>query len=232
MAGGLIINTENIFIKKHRSDYLKIIAMVTMMIDHIAYYLVPEYTLTYIIMRMLGRIAFPIFAYYVAMGFKNTLDINKYTLRMFIFALISQIPFYFFTGKVFYLNVMFTFFIALLMLRLFEKNNLVWVLLLFLADIAHMDYGAYGLVIILIFYLYSDNPKITFILIFFLTLIYNSLDALQYGYISFRMYIQMFCVLSIPIIYTNLKPLRINKYISYLFYPVHIGLIVLVGYFI
>jgi hypothetical protein len=217
---------------RRQSDYLKVIAMVTMLIDHVAYFLVPHGTEIYFIMRIIGRIAYPIFAYYVAMGYKHTSDINRYMVRMLIFALISQIPFYFFSHGTFYLNVMFTFFMALLMLRLYEKGNLIWVVVLFLADVIHMDYGAYGLLIILIFYRFADEKRKVYGLILVLTLLYNSLNALQAGYISWQMYLQVFCVMALPFIYKEYKYIRINRYISYLFYPVHIGLIVLVGYFI
>lgn len=213
---------------ERKSDWLKIIAMVTMLIDHVAYYLIPHGTIPYLVMRMVGRIAFPIFAYYLATGYRRTSNINKYMARMFVFALVTQVPFYFFAHGDFYLNVMFTFSMALLMLRLYEKNNLLWVVVLFLADVLNMDYGAYGLLIVLIFYLFADNKKKTFVMILILSLIYNSLSALDHGNIQWDYYIQTLCVLAVPIIYFDFKLIRINKYISYLFYPVHIGIIVLI----
>jgi hypothetical protein len=217
---------------ERKSDWLKVIAMVTMLIDHVAYYLVPHDASIYLVMRIIGRIAFPIFAYYVATGYKRTSDINKYMVRMFVFALITQVPFYFFSHGEFYLNVMFTFFMALLMLRLYERNNLLWVVMLFLADVANMDYGAYGLLIILIFYLFGDNKKKSFMFLLLLSLIYDSLRVLEYGNIHWTFYIQSLCVMAVPIIYFKFKQIRINKYISYLFYPVHISIIVLIEKFL
>ncbi len=222
------MNTVNSVLTR-RSDYLKIIAMVTMAIDHIAFYFLPHSSTSYIIMRMIGRLAYPIFAYYIAMGYKNTSDLNRYILRMGIFALITQIPFYFFVHKVFYLNVMFTFTLALIMLKLFDKKNYLWFALIFLADFLRMDYGAYGLIIVLIFHVFSEEKNKMYVYLLILTLVYNSLDVLQYGAFNIRMYTQVLCVMALPLIYADFPPLRINKYISYLFYPVHIGIIVLVG---
>ena len=217
---------------ERKSDWLKVIAMVTMLIDHVGYYLVPHNTTIYLLMRIIGRIAFPIFAYYVATGYRRTSDINKYMGRMLVFALITQVPFYFFSHGEFYLNVMFTFFMALLMLRLYEKNNLIWVIMLFLADVANMDYGAYGLLIILIFYLFGDNKKKAFLLLLLLSLVYDSLRVLEYGSLNWSLYIQSLCVMAIPIIYFKFRKIRINKYISYFFYPVHISIIVLIEKFL
>ena len=153
-------------------------------------------------------------------------------MRMFVFALISQMPFYFFAHGKFYLNVMFTFFMGLLMLRLYERKNLLWVLALFFSDVLNMDYGAYGLLIILIFYLFGQDRKKSFLLLFALSFIYDSLKVLEYGSFHWTFYLQTLCVMAIPFIYFKFRHIRINKYISYLFYPVHIGIIVLIEKFL
>lgn len=67
---------------------LKIIASIFMLIDHVgAIFDKPE------IFRLIGRSVFPIFAYMIAQGCKHTKNINKYLLRLGVFALISEIPF-------------------------------------------------------------------------------------------------------------------------------------------
>ena len=68
---------------------LKFIALVVMLIDHIGAKLLPQF----FILRIIGRLSFPIFAYLVAVGAKRTRDLDIYISRMLIFALISQIPF-------------------------------------------------------------------------------------------------------------------------------------------
>ncbi len=87
---------------------LKIIACITMLIDHITVLFVPEdygylfhldigsyerdITL-YVIGRVIGRIAFPLFAFLIVQGFFHTRNVKKYMLRLAIFALISEIPY-------------------------------------------------------------------------------------------------------------------------------------------
>lgn len=76
----------------------KLIAILAMLIDHAGAYLsmsgssLVDYE-TINIMRAIGRMALPIFAYFIVVGFQNTRDVKKYILRLHLFALISQIPF-------------------------------------------------------------------------------------------------------------------------------------------
>ena len=100
---------------------LKLLAMALMLCDHLWATVLPGWMwLTHI-----GRIAFPIFAFQVAEGFQRTHDRKKYLLRMLAFALISEIPFnyLYYSSPVFpfHQNVMFTFFIALLLMLGLEK---------------------------------------------------------------------------------------------------------------
>lgn len=71
---------------------LKLIAAILMLIDHIGATLLPSY----FILRIIGRLSFPIFAYIVAKGAKRTKDLDIYISRIIIFALASQIPFVYF----------------------------------------------------------------------------------------------------------------------------------------
>ena len=68
---------------------LKLIAVITMLVDHVGAGLFPEI----IWMRMVGRLAFPIFAFLLCEGFAHTRDIRRYAVRLGAFALISEVPF-------------------------------------------------------------------------------------------------------------------------------------------
>lgn len=100
---------------------LKIIALISMFCDHFGDAFVKHFSF----LNLIGRIAFPIFAFQISEGFLHTKNIKKYFFRLGIFALISQIPFSLFSTKFlnaspFSLNVFFTLFIGLLGIYLFD----------------------------------------------------------------------------------------------------------------
>lgn len=68
---------------------LKILALITMTIDHIGFAILPQVS----ILRMIGRLSFPIFAFQISVGYKNTQSKEKYIFRMLLFTLVSQIPY-------------------------------------------------------------------------------------------------------------------------------------------
>ena len=142
---------------------LKMIAIVSMLIDHMGAILFPQY----IILRYIGRIAFPIYTYTLVEGFMHTRDIKKYMVRLGMFALLSEIPFDLaFRGSVIYIqkqNVFFTLFLGVLMLYLLLKSRnriqsaaLVLAILL-LSEFLRTDYSSMGLLMILCFYVFRDN---------------------------------------------------------------------------
>lgn len=73
---------------------LKVIAVLSMVADHSAYYLMEHGTLLYEVMRCFGRIAFPVFAFLIAEGFRYTRNRMKYFLLLLGFAVVSEVPWY------------------------------------------------------------------------------------------------------------------------------------------
>jgi hypothetical protein len=71
-------------------ELLKIIAIVTMVLDHIAAILYPDL----LILHIIGRLAFPLFAYLVVLGVESTKKPRKYMATLLLFAVISQVPYY------------------------------------------------------------------------------------------------------------------------------------------
>lgn len=119
-------------------NQLKLIAVLTMIVDHIGY-LISRLGLYgaldlsadggrlntwYVWLRTIGRISFPIFLFLVVEGFFHTRNRARYLMRIGIFALISEVPFDLFLGGTMietgYQNVLWTFFLALGMLALME----------------------------------------------------------------------------------------------------------------
>ena len=70
---------------------LKVIALLSMVTDHCAYYLMEHGTHLYEVMRCFGRIAFPVFAFLIAEGFRHTRNRMKYFLQLLGFAVISEV---------------------------------------------------------------------------------------------------------------------------------------------
>lgn len=156
---------------------LKLIAVVTMLIDHIAFVFLAESPLAlsfgghslrlYTLMRWIGRLAFPIFCFLLVEGFRHTSDRKKYALRLFAFALLSEIPWNLeHTGTLFYAgqNVFFTLLLGYLGIWTMERfphdrKKLAFFLagLLLEAILLDADYGASGFGFILVLYLLRDN---------------------------------------------------------------------------
>jgi len=101
---------------------LKITAIISMVFDHSGY-LIFNGELSYF--NYIGRLAFPIFAFQIAEGYIHTRNFKKYAMRLGIFALISQIPFFLFAhyvvGEGFVLNVLFTLFLGLAAIYAYDK---------------------------------------------------------------------------------------------------------------
>ena len=162
-------------------------------------------------------------------------------MRLSVFALISQIPAYLFfkpftEGKL-YLNVFFTLVLGLLAIRLYDKIKdkyikIIAVLIIALiAEILHMDYGAYGVLLIATFYVFRDQKAIC-ILIASGLMIFHFLDrvpkfnAANIKLIKTNILASIFSISSlIPISLYNGKLGKSNKYLKigfYLIYPVHL----------
>lgn len=196
---------------------LKIIAIVTMMIDHIGAVLFPGE----MVFRYIGRIAFPIFIFLMTEGFYHTGNLKKYEIRMVIFALISEIPFDLaFSGMIIDAgsqNVFFTLAIGLIMMDLlcrwkeiFWKQMCVFAACLVLAELLHTDYGAAGILLIFVFYRFREKTvaKIIFTAV-----------------IAFVCFVPLegFCLFAfIPILLYNGRRGPSLKYVFYAFYPVHL----------
>lgn len=79
-----------------------------MVTDHSAYYLMEHGTPLYEVMRCFGRIAFPVFAFLIAEGFRHTRNRMKYFLQLLGFAVVSEVPWYLLNGADGTHNVLFT----------------------------------------------------------------------------------------------------------------------------
>lgn len=233
---------------------LKLIAIITMTIDHIgAAVIEPRFLhaadteqmlqilsteagmklyLFDLIIRGIGRLAFPIFCFLLVEGFCHTRDVKKYLRNLVIFALISEVPFdlafydqAFFWG---YQNIFFTLVIGLLTImgiRQYHGNKAVQVLITLAggtaAQLLVVDYGVMGVLIIVCFYVFRTNKKYKYISVGFLAVL-ESYDL--FGIAALAL---------LPIHrYNGERGTVRNKYAFYAYYPAHILILYLLGTFV
>lgn len=210
---------------------LKIMAVVSMFIDHMGAVLFPEI----IFFRIIGRLAFPIYCFLLVEGAYYTHNLRQYILRMAIFALISEIPFdlafYDSVVAVGHQNVFFTLAIGLGMIWFLEHplNNAMDIpdsihklLTLAVAGIAaellQTDYGFSGIAIIFIFYILRRNFVVKSIVV--------AIICISMGWV------EAFAILAlIPIALYNGQrgqQTKIMQYGFYVFYPVHLLLLFII----
>ena len=204
------------------SFIIKIIAVIAMLIDHIGFVFFPDV----LWLRIIGRLAMPLFAFQVALGFQHTKDRNQYILRMLIFALFSQIPFNMLlsVGELsFKLNIGFTFLFALLALYSLENVKPIWgkilclVPLVIAAYFLNYDYYLYGIALVIIFYYTQKQPVLLISLFLSATILYFAYRQNE---------VLLFTPLAlIPILLYNGKKGPGFKYFFYLFYPLHMLII-------
>ena len=155
---------------------LKVIAMVTMVIDHTACYFVSG-GWEYECMRGIGRMAFPIFAFLIAEGYRHTRRKWDYGRNLLIFAFISEIPWMLLHTDGSH-NVLFTLLAGLCCITILNKlkNHTILPLLVVLVialatSVLNTDYGIQGVALVLMFYLFKDKPLLQ--LLFALPLFYD-----------------------------------------------------------
>ncbi len=221
---------------------LKIIAMISMLTDHAAYvFLGPVLTkgplvsgsalTAYRFLRtFVGRFAFPIYCFLLVEGFQKTHDRKKYALRLFAFALISEVPF----DLAFYntpldmghSNVFFTLFLSFIMMALLECAGMhlrsQWLrffsviavpfVISLCAEIISCDYGAKGIIAVALLYIFRRNKT----------------EQLLAGCVAFVWEITA-PLAFIPIaFYNGTRGLKL-KYVFYVFYPAHLLLLYLLS---
>lgn len=246
--------------------WLKVIAVITMLIDHTAATILeqmlmqlPEWGpidnanweqwyVLYLILRGIGRMAFPIYCYLLVEGFTHTRSKAKYALRLFVFALISEVPFDLaLNGTAFdmsYNNVFFTLLIGLLTItaadyirekltvRTDGDERVIWkdvlrivlTMAVLLAGgamaelVLRCDYGACGVLAIFALYVFRERRVMGF-----------ALAVAILGVLSSTLEFAALLML-IPIHYYDGTRGRQVKYFFYAFYPVHLFALALICY--
>jgi hypothetical protein len=198
-----------------------------MTIDHIGAVLYPEFTL----LRIIGRLAFPIFSYLLVLGVESTRNVRNYFIRLFLFALISQIPFSLALGnrlinfQEYRLNIFFTLAFGLVILH----KPILMVIPFIASLVLNMDFGIYGFVMITFTGYLKENQK------------YGLLSLIILGGISILLWeIQIYALFALPLILLHMngyfpkgrtqkegeeEKIRYpawRKYFFYAYYPLHL----------
>jgi len=220
---------------------LKLLAIITMIIDHIGLFFFPQI----IVFRIIGRISFPIFAWLIANGAYHTHNIHGYLIRLLLFAYIAQAPFFLanyyrdstFSG----LNVLFTLFFGLAAIFFIRRTTkrLLWVFIAIIfagiAQFLNTDYGAMGVMSIIFFYIFFNNK---------IYLVLSQIIVYLSPFLIWATFLAKYDVSLVPQYMTsNIEPLAIvslifllwhnkkeglkAKYLFYVFYPLQYVIIIM-----
>lgn len=221
---------------------LKILAVALMIVDHVGVIFFPRLR----ILRLMGRLAFPLFCWGMVVGAEKSRNLYRYALRIFLTGLLSQ-PFYMLAldHSIQQINVFGTLFLGLCaIIGIREKRfySQVWVpalVLLSCALLSHvfyirLDYGVQGIMLILLLYLGRKRPLTIAAALLFMGLVWWQGEAF---FMWFRMQIsdfstlpkvyvnkiQPYAIFALPIILCPMQSsFRMPKWLGYAMYPLHL----------
>ncbi len=218
---------------------LKIFALVAMTLDHIGLVLFPQVE----VFRLIGRLAFPIFAYMIAEGCYHTRRMGKYFLTVTAVGAVCQVAYYVAMNSL-YMCVLVSFSLSIFLIGLVkfaQKGNGFgrWLLPLlgiagvyFLTEILPIvlkntdyciDYGFWGVMLPVAIYLgRTKGEKLIFASLMLLAL------GMTYGGV------QIYGLLAIPFLalYNGKRGKGLGKYFFYIYYPAHLLVIQGISYFL
>lgn len=211
------------------SNQLKLLALLTMTVDHIGVHLFPQYP----ILRIIGRLAFPIYAYCIAEGCVHTKNRKKYLMQMAGMALLCQLVYFFAMGSLFQC-ILVTFTLSILTIYAIDSGSsvkaaaalcAVVLIAVFLpqwlpnTDFA-VDYGLWGVLLPVAVYLSRERGQKLLC-----TAIFLSLLALAYGGIQWLALLAIFPLA----LYNGQRGSTRLKGLFYWYYPLHLVAIYGIG---
>ena len=218
------------------NNQLKIVAMIAMLVDHIGLYLFPDQ----LWMRVIGRLALPIFAYMIAEGCFYTRHRGKYLLQIAVLAVGCQLVYYFAMGSL-YQGILVTFSLSVITvyaIDYFIKKKNAPSALLALTTLAAVVFLVLGLPRLLpntdYFVDYGLGGVALPVLVYFAKGKWGKLAATAIGLLAMALTllpIQWWAFLALPLIalYNGKRGKWNLKYMFYIFYPAHLGLLYLIG---
>ena len=218
---------------------LKLIACAAMLLDHIGAVFCPGIGL-----RIIGRIAFPIYCFLLAEGIHYTREPRKYGLRLLVGALLSEIPFdLLFFGKITlaHSSVMVTLLLGFLYGQAAKRATRLAVQILLIlpfavaAELLGTDYGGWGIALVALFVLSRGRERVRVIQVIVLAFICWMIGGYTLRFGSVRIPIEMAALAAlIPIFCYSGQKITKNTWIQrgfYLFYPVHLMILLCISQF-
>ncbi len=205
---------------------LKIIACTSMLVSHtgliLSSFVSEDVSMLF---YLFGRIAFPLFAFFISDGWNYTRNKIKYMRNLLVFAFISQIPYMLYIDKD-GLNVLFTLLIGTTALWIYDRTKNSFLLPLcftpvFFASFLNLDYGWKGVLLILLFGIIQKKNVKLIVLIILLGLIYLPKNQFVYDMGFIVSMLSLFLLL----FYNGESGSKKFKYLFYLFYPLHLILL-------
>lgn len=223
---------------------IKYIAVLAMIIDHIAWCFIDTYSLIGEVMHAIGRMTAPIMTYFIVEGFHNTRNSNKYLLRLGIFAAISYFPYTFMTHGAFfpentipYQSVIYTFFLTALSLKIIHSDKMRGISKLLLCLIIIIfsiigDWCFFPIVWALLFDRYRGNFKMQAAAFISSSVIMVLAIGTNVPQMSFRYGVLLALI---PLYFYNGKRGKLfgekaDKWFFYIFYPLHMLILGLIKY--
>lgn len=212
-------------ILKNNCFSLKVIALIAMTIDHIGVFIFPEW----ILLRIIGRISFPLFAFTLAKSLNKSSNPKKIVIKLLLFGFIIEF-FMYMLAQVFIKNIFLTLGLGSFACYLFKRDGTIkyFVLIPFILvafNLVKIEYGIYGMLLLFGFYFLKDHNFYSSIYLIVITLLFIVIDS--------TLSLQIFALLSAPLI-MNCNNKRgyyspISKYFFYIYYPLHIIIIYLLS---
>jgi len=201
-------------------NQLKILAMIAMTCDHVGLQLLPQFP----ILRIIGRLSMPIYAYMIAEGCRHTHDRKKYLLRLATLALLCQFVYFFAMGSL-YQCILVTFSLSVCLIYLYAHKSqehffigllAVWFLCRVVPDLFpktdfYIDYGIWGVMLPVLIYLSGNKGLVAGVLLL----------ALSYGGQQWW----AFAAVPLLLLYNGQRgKWKIGK-LFYFYYPAHLVII-------
>ncbi|MBM9535803.1 TraX family protein [Desulfobulbus alkaliphilus] len=142
---------------------LKFLACLCMLMDHVGHYLLADQYAIMWPLRLVGRLAFPLFAFFIVVGYRHTRDVSRYWMRLFLLGVVSWFVIAWLEGSPpSQLNILFTLCLGLMAIAGYERSPSWWIPLLCLlaAELGRVEYGSMGVLLIFVMHRFHGqrNP--------------------------------------------------------------------------